>query len=204
MPLTTMTLVHIRAILPIPYQLINVLVYSTIKCMQVVKEQPAIFWMNNYLRTLRTELTKLTCNVYSKKTVMHCHSLQRIRVRHLPTTSVPKPTRREITTCTFPHHRQNKVDGRLRNGTYNPVEGEALHTPEWGMIVQTTDVKGQIGVPEQHLPQLSWWRGVAGFVLYCDKILKLLDVSLPTAMAELLNCKLLSPIAAGINQIYLT
>jgi hypothetical protein len=69
------------------------------------------------------------------------HSLQWARARHLPT-PVPQPKRREITTCTFPHHRQNSVDMPLRDGTYNPVEGEALYTREGGMIVQTTDVKG--------------------------------------------------------------
>jgi hypothetical protein len=57
MPITTaMTLAHIPAILPIPYQLINVLVYSTIYFIYVVKEEPAISWMSNYLLTHRTEL----------------------------------------------------------------------------------------------------------------------------------------------------
>jgi hypothetical protein len=66
MPISTMTLVHIRTILPIPYQLINVLVYSTIYCIYVVKEQPAISCMNNYLPAHRTELRKLTVHATFK------------------------------------------------------------------------------------------------------------------------------------------
>jgi hypothetical protein len=41
-------------------------------------------------------------------------------------------------------------------------------------------------------------------VVFCTVIRSLKVLVVPTAMSEMLNCKLLSPLAAEINQIYFT
>ena len=55
--------------------------------------------------------------------------------------------------------------------------------------------------PDRHLLQFrGGGRGGGRDVLYCDGSLNVLVI--PTALAELLSCKLLSSLFAGITQLY--
>ncbi len=68
-----------------------------------------------------------------------------------------------------------------------------------GLCCDSPEQRGQRLEPNWHFRQLSWKRGSGEHVLYRDGSLK--GVAVPTALAEMLSCKLLSTVAAVIMHL---